>query len=93
MNNIYEFPQHDQRYDEASVWIGKLDNDLSAADQDALQEWMATSPENQIVLLEMANLWDKMGALSRLSDLFPEASTRRGKSPRFALAMAASALI
>lgn len=93
MNNIYEFPQHDQRYDEASVWIAKLDNDLSAADQDTLQEWMAASPENQIVLLEMANLWDKMGALSRLSDLFPEASTRRGKSPRFALAMAASALI
>ena len=41
MNNIYEFPRHDQRYDEASVWIAKLDYDLSAADQETLREWMA----------------------------------------------------
>lgn len=93
MNNIYEFPGRDQRYAEASVWIAKLDNDLSAADQAALQKWMAADQENQTVLLEMANLWDKMGVLSRLSDLFPEAATRPGRSPRFALATAASVLI
>lgn len=93
MNNIYEFPRHDQRYDEASVWIAKLDNDLSAADQEALQEWMAADHENQTVLMEMAILWDKMGDLSRLSDLFPEAGIRPGKSPRFALATAASIFI
>ena len=93
MNNIYEFPRHDQRYDEASVWIAKLDNDLSAAEQDALQEWMAADQENKTVLLEMAALWDKMGDLSRLSDLFPEAAARPGRSWRFALAAAASVLI
>jgi transmembrane sensor len=93
VNNIYQFPRHDQRFDEASVWIAKLDNDLSAADRDALQEWMAADQENQTVLLEMANLWDEMGVLSRLSDLFPETAARPERSPRFALATAASVLI
>ena len=93
MNNIYAFPRHDQRYDEASVWIAKLDNDLAAADQETLQEWMAADRENQTVLLEMAELWDKMGALSRLSDLFLESATHAGNSPWFKFATAASVLI
>ncbi len=93
MNNIHKFPRHDQRYDEASVWIAKLDDDLSAADQDALQVWMAADQENETVLLEMADLWDRMGVLSRLSDLFPEAATRPARSLRIALATAAAVLI
>ena len=93
MSNIYEIPRSDQRYDEASEWIAKLDKDLSEADQEALQEWMAAGQENQTVLLEMASLWDEMGVLSRLSDLFPETAARSGRSPRFALATAASVLI
>lgn len=93
MSNIFEFPEQDQRYDEASVWIAKLDEDLSEADQKALQEWMAADQKNQAVLLEMAKLWDKMAVLSRLSDLFPEPVTHPASLPRFALATAASILI
>ena len=70
MNNIYEFPRQDQRYDEASIWIAKLDNELWAADRDALRKWMAADQENQTVLLNMAELWDNMSVLSRLSELF-----------------------
>lgn len=88
MNNIYEFPRHDQRYNEASEWIAKLDKGLSAADQEALQKWMAADQENQAVLLELASLWDKMGVLSRLSDLFPEAASRPSRSRRVAFATA-----
>ena len=86
MNNIYEFPQQDQRYDEASVWIAKLDKDLSEANQKALQAWMAADQENQTVLREMTKLWDKMTVLSRLSDLFPEPATHPTRSSRIALA-------
>jgi transmembrane sensor len=93
MSNIHEFPRYDQRYDEASEWIAKLDKDLSAADQEAFQEWMAADRENQAVLLEMASLWDEMGVLSLLSDLFPEAAARPGRSHWFAVATAASVLI
>ena len=88
MNNIYEFPRHDQRYDEASVWIAKLNNGLSAADQQALQEWLAADGDNQSVFLRMAELWDDMGVLSRLSDLFPNSMTYPVRPRRFRLAAA-----
>jgi len=93
MSNIYEFPDQDQRYDEASTWIAKLDNNPSATDVDALRDWMAASEENRIVLLEIAALWDRMTVLSRLADLFPQTPARTGRSPRFALALSASVLV
>ena len=93
MSNVYEFPAQEQRYDEASEWLAKLDKGLSIADREALQQWMAADAENRAVLLEMAKLWDKMAVLSRLSDLFPEPAARPARSPRFALAMAASILV
>ena len=93
MNNIYEFPRQDQRYDEASIWIAKLDNEMWAADRDALRKWMAVDQENQTVLLNMAELWDKISVLSRLSELFPKSATQPARSPRFALATAAAVII
>ncbi len=93
MNNIYEFPRQDERYDEASQWIAKLDKTLSAADHKALQEWLAADQENQAVLLEMAKLWDKMAVMSRLSDLIPGPASHSARLPRFALAAAASVVI
>ncbi len=93
MNNVYEFPVQIQRYDEASVWVAKLDKDLSEADQKALQEWMSANPENLTVLLEMAKLWDEMAVMSRLADLFPETPIHPARSARFGLATAASILI
>ncbi len=93
MNNLYEIPRQDQRYAEASAWIAKLDRDLSESDQQALQEWMAAHQENQLVLLEMARLWDKMTVLSRLSDLFPETASHPASAVRFALATAASVFV
>ena len=93
MNKIYEFPQQNERYDEASVWVAKLDKGLSAADEKALQRWMAADQENKAVLFEMTRLWDKMAELSRLSDLFPETATKTPASRMVPLAMAASVLV
>ena len=93
MKNIFEFPRQSERYDEASVWVAKLDNRLSDADQKALQDWMAADPENQAVLLEMTRLWDKMTVLSRLSDLFPEPIADTARSPRYPMAIAASVVV
>ena len=92
MSNVYEFPRQDQRYDEASAWIAKLDKGPSDADQQELREWMSDQ-DNRTVLLEMAKLWDQMTVLSRLSDLFPEPATHPSRSLRFALAAAASVLV
>lgn len=90
MKNIYELPTQNQRYDEASAWVAKLDDHLTDAEKKELQDWMAADSENKAVLLEMTRLWDKMTVLSRLSDLFPEPIADTAHSPRFPLALAAS---
>lgn len=90
MKNVVEFPRQNQRYDEASLWIARLDKCLSAAEQAELRQWMAADPENKAVLLEMTELWDEMSVLSRLSDLFPEPVAQRSEPSVFPFAMAAS---
>lgn len=77
MTNIHQLPSRDECYDEASLWIEKLDEGLSTEETDALREWMAADSQNRNVLFEMAELWDKMDSLGRLSALFPDPATRR----------------
>lgn len=94
MSNIYELPKQDQRFDEASDWLAKLDRELKPSEKTELQQWMAADGENLRLLLEMARLWDDMTILSQLSDLFPETLSRQEKkSSRFAMAIAASLMI
>lgn len=70
MNNIRPMPSTQELYDEASLWIVKMDKGLSADEQTALQEWMQADQAHYDILMEMTQLWDKMDAMSRLSDLF-----------------------
>ena len=95
MTNIYELPSQEQRYDEASQWIEKLDNGLSPEEERSFQQWMAADPKNEALLLKMANLWDKMDCLGRLSGLFPEPCRRNSRvlSSRFLLPIAATVLV
>jgi transmembrane sensor len=105
MTNVIELPDQQKRYDEASEWLARLDKWEGVAasgveektampelEKQALQQWMAAHPENQRLLFEMAELWDSMDTLSRLTGLFP----RRDKNqfrPRTAIAIAASFLL
>lgn len=95
MTNIYELPSQEQRHDEASLWIEKLDDGLSTAEQETFQQWMAADPENEALLIKMAGLWDKMDSLGRLSGLFPEPASHQRPltSPGFVLPIAASVLL
>ena len=88
MSNIYELPSNERQYDDASLWIERLDEGLTDEETAELQAWMATNPDNQAVLFKMARLWDKMDTLSRLSTLFPEelGVVRRRRWPRVAAA-------
>jgi len=54
----------ERRYEEAGVWIAKLDKVLSAAELRGLREWLAADTQNRRVLLELACLWDRMNVLS-----------------------------
>ena len=88
MSNIYQLPTNERQYDEASLWVERLDEGLTDEETSELQAWMAANPENQAVLFKMARLWDKMDTLSRLSTLFPEelGEVRRRRWPRLAAA-------
>lgn len=93
MNNIYELPDQDRRYDDASIWIAKMDKGLSADEKSALTKWLSESDNNRDVLFSMVERWDKMDSLSRLSGIFPNTVTQQRRSSRFPLALAASVII
>jgi transmembrane sensor len=68
----------EQRLEQACDWISRIDRGLQPEEHQALQQWLAENAQHHEVLLEVAKLWDKMDALSRLSDLFP--ATEKTKS-------------
>ncbi len=92
MKNVYEFPQRDKSYDEASQWCARTDKGLSAAEEQELQQWMAEDESNRRILFEMTSLWDDMSVMSRLADLIPEPATRSRGTTSF-MAIAASVLV
>ncbi len=92
MTNIVSLPDEERRYDEASLWIAKLDRELSSAEEGALQQWLA-DPNNEALLLDMAQLWDQMESLSRLAHLFPSSTRRRSRWPEAMIGVAASLLV
>ncbi len=104
MSNIHQLDlqakvnkaKHDieeQRLDAASDWIAKLDRGLSDQEKLALKSWLAIAPEHTEVLLEVAQLWDKMDDISRLSELFPQAANTNKKPTTWVVAMAASVIL
>ena len=70
MSNIIEFPNREHIEDQASLWIARLDRQLTPAEQRELQQWLASNEMHRTVFFEMAELWDKMDSLARLADLF-----------------------
>ena len=99
MSNIHNIHQRKNqgsdeiRLDKASLWLAKLDRGLSRSEKTELQQWLAQSYKNVEVLLEVAQLWDKMDELSRLSDLFPQAQKKQTSLPVWLSATAASVLL
>ena len=88
MSRVYQMPDRDQIYDEASVWISRLDRGLSGNEIKELRNWLSRSKLHRETLFKMAELWDKMDSLSRLSDMFPQGEKQRlsGLSPKIAMA-------
>jgi len=97
MSNIIDFPNREQIYDQASLWIARMDRELTLQEQHELSLWLAASEQHRAVLFEMAELWDKMDSLARLADLFqaPQqtSASPRTHKPRFYGAIAASLVL
>lgn len=77
----------------ASDWIAKLDRGLSTPEQQVLKAWLAADARHIAVLLEVAQMWDKMDDLSRLSDLFPQTAAKKSKTGTWIAAIAASLVL
>lgn len=92
MTNIYQLPTPGRCEDEASEWLARLDRGLSADEERALRAWLKQSNDHQEALLRLASLWDRMGSLALLSELFPRPAPQR-KSPRRYYAAAAAAAL
>ena len=86
MNKIHELPNQDKVHTEAAEWLARLDRGLTADERTALQLWLVETRENSMILFNMAELWDKMDSLSRLSDLFPDVSRQRRPAWRYGMA-------
>ncbi|MCP4272041.1 MAG: hypothetical protein GY781_08740 [Gammaproteobacteria bacterium] len=72
MSKVYQFPNKDEILDQASKWLAKLDRGLSVKEEAKLKIWLTDNPVNKQSLMDIAELWDKMDSLARLSDLFPK---------------------
>jgi len=104
MSNIYSIHEkqklkhhsatiEEERLDSATKWISRLDRKLSEEEEKSLKKWLASTPANLEVLLEVAHLWDKMNELTRLADLFPQSITVEKRSNYFPLAALAASIV
>ncbi len=71
MNNVVGMSAENELLEQASVWIARMERQLSGAEQVELQEWLELSPNHCAELTKVARLWDEMETLSRLSDVIP----------------------
>jgi transmembrane sensor len=71
MRNVVGIHAVKDRQNLAAEWLIKSERGLSPEEQNQLYQWFDESPENLDAFLKAAELWDKMGSLSRLSELFP----------------------
>ena len=78
MSNIREFPSSkDRKLQEAADWIAAIERGLTGEEEQELARWLSLSRANYQLFIELAELWDNMEVLSRLSDLFPESQPAR----------------
>lgn len=93
MSNVYTLPRNGDIWDQASDWLAKLDRGLTGQEEIALQEWLTETPANRKTLLKMAEMWDMMDSLSRLTDLFPQPIQGKKRTYHAPMALAATVLV
>lgn len=71
MSKILEFPNEARINEQAALWIARLDRELTATEQQSLHAWLQANTRHREALFEMAALWDRVGILNELSELFP----------------------
>ncbi len=69
IENVYNFPDRRIIEEEAAAWLIKLDSDtpVSAADRQALHEWLGRSPIHREEINDLADFWGRMNVLTELA--------------------------
>lgn len=93
MSNVVKMPERDKHYDQASDWIAKFERGFKANEKAEFKSWIASDKKNREVFMYMAQLWDDMDELSRLSDIFPEETIKTDRYEHKYAAMAASVML
>jgi len=83
MDNLVIFPNQRRARKEASLWLARLDRELTEAEREELNEWLVVSPTHGQALIHMAESWDEFDVLSELADVFPLEA--RDHQPRWQL--------
>ncbi|PCH95416.1 MAG: hypothetical protein COB83_08710 [Gammaproteobacteria bacterium] len=103
MTNVHSLNTDEVMFDQASLWIAKMDRSLSKQECQEFRAWLLEDAQHQKLIIEMASMWDKMDSLENLADLFPEANKKsttsvenikaEHKSKPWGLALAASVVL
>jgi transmembrane sensor len=86
MTNIVNFPNQERRLDEASLWIARLDRELTENERIELSSWLHQDIQNLEALMKLAELWDQMDRISVLAEIFHVLPKKKNPFIRFALA-------
>jgi transmembrane sensor len=81
VSNVVDIHSSSARQKIAAEWLVKFERGLTTEDQSALYQWFDENRKNLDSFLEVAELWDKMGTLSRLSEVFPLPSKESSRKP------------
>ena len=76
-----------------SEWLARLERGLSTDEEREFHAWLTARSQHASEFFAMAALWDRMDALTRLADLFPEPVRRPRRNLSAPLAMAAALLL
>jgi len=90
MTNIVSIPEPGKHREEAGLWLANIDAGLSETEKQEFREWLAFDDQNAEAFKYLARLWDDMGELSRLAEIFPEEGISKPKNYVKAFSIAAS---
>ena len=72
MDKIVKFPDRARVREQAAQWLVQLDKgELEQQQSTDFHLWLEQDPAHGRALVELARLWDQMGILAELSELFP----------------------
>lgn len=71
MTNVVNINSKQQIAEQAGVWLARLERGLSEPERLEVDSWLAENSAHGEALMELASIWDDMGMLEELSDLFP----------------------